>query len=183
MNGRLVKIITAGMFVLALMLSGVLVMAADEVAAKTPTYIGSDKCKMCHKGEKKGNVWEIWLESAHAKAMASLNAEKGEDKDPKCLKCHSTGFGTGGFGAEAMAELAGAEQLGGVGCESCHGPGSEYKSMTVMKDRDAAVKAGLVIPTEATCKTCHNEESPTFKGFNFAEAWAKIVHTVPAAAE
>jgi hypothetical protein len=26
---------------------------------------------------------------------------------------------------------------------------------------------------------CHNEESPTFAGFNFDESWAKIAHPVP----
>jgi hypothetical protein len=26
------------------------------------------------------------------------------------------------------------------------------------------------------CEKCHNAESPTFKGFKMAEAWAKIEH-------
>jgi len=153
-------------------------------AAKAPAYVGSKACKTCHMGEKKGNMWEIWLGSAHSKAMASLNAEKGEDKDPKCLKCHTTGYGAGGYGAEGMDEaLAAPETLGAVGCESCHGPGSEYKAMKVMKDRDAAVAAGMWLPDEATCTKCHNEESPTFKGFNFEEMMAKIAHKLPEATE
>ena len=66
-----------------------------------------------------------------------------------------------------------------MGCESCHGAGSEYKSMKVMKDREASVAAGLVIPTEETCTGCHNDKSPTFKGFDFAEYSAKIAHPNP----
>ena len=158
--------------------------AAAEPAAKAPTYVGSKACKTCHMGDKKGRMWEIWLESAHSKSMAVLNAEKGEDKDPKCLKCHTTGYAAGGYGTEGLdATLATPEGLGAVGCESCHGPGSEYKAMKVMKDRTAAVAAGMLIPNEATCTKCHNEESPTFKGFNFEEMVAKIAHKIPAATE
>jgi hypothetical protein len=36
--------------------------------------------------------------------------------------------------------------------------------------------AGLVIPTEATCKGCHNEKSPHFKGFDFKTMSEKIKH-------
>ncbi|MCB9357909.1 MAG: cytochrome c family protein [Calditrichaeota bacterium] len=153
--------------------------AQDE--AKTPTYVGSGKCKMCHKGEKNGNIWETWLETPHAKAMSKLDPAKGEDKNPECLACHTTGYGAGGY--DAMAEMMGAEDLGGVGCESCHGPGSEYKSKKVMESREASIAAGLWIPDENTCKKCHNEKSPTFKGFNYEEAYAKIVHHLPPKAE
>jgi len=32
---------------------------------------------------------------------------------------------------------------------------------------------------EELCKKCHNEESPTFKGFKFDEMWTKIKHDKP----
>jgi len=134
-------------------------------------YIGSSKCKMCHKGDKKGNVFEKWEQSAHAKAFDVLKA-KGNEKDPKCLECHVTGFNAGGY----KIGDANAAQFEGVGCESCHGPGSAYKSMSVMKDKKKAMENGLIMPTEDLCKKCHNEKSPTFKGFNFAEALKKIDH-------
>ncbi|MFZ5433364.1 MAG: multiheme c-type cytochrome [Calditrichota bacterium] len=186
MNRTWMKIALATMVMLVLSLGATLAIAEDAPAAeaaKTPAFVGSKSCKACHMGEKKGKMWEIWMESTHAKSMASLNAEKGETKDPKCLKCHTTGYGEAtGYGYEGMDEAAASpEGLGAVGCESCHGPGSEYKAMKVMKDRDAAVAAGMWIPTEATCKKCHNEESPTFKGFNYEEMLAKIAHKLPAA--
>ena len=49
-----------------------------------------------------------------------------------------------------------------------------------MKNRELAMTKGLIIPDEALCKTCHNEKSPTFKGFNYAEMNAKIAHPNPA---
>ncbi len=133
-------------------------------------YVGSAKCKMCHKGEKKGNVYEKWEASAHSKAFARLK-KGGNDKKAECLPCHVTGFGKGYKVGDANAA-----NFEGVGCETCHGAGSDYKAMSVMKDKKEAIAKGLLIPNEATCKTCHNAKSPTFKGFNYAEALKKIDH-------
>jgi hypothetical protein len=140
-------------------------------------YVGNSKCKMCHKGENKGMIWERWLETPHALSMETLDPEKGEDVNPGCLKCHVTGFGQPtGYSVEAPNE-----DLASVGCEACHGPGNDYKKISVMKDKEQAVAAGLIIPTEETCTRCHNEESPTFKGFNYKEALVTGTHTGEAA--
>ncbi|MEW5807718.1 MAG: cytochrome c family protein [Acidobacteriota bacterium] len=124
-----------------------------------PTYVGAEKCKICHKTE-----FESWAQLKHAKAMEALKPE--EQKDPKCLACHSTGHGK----TEAV--------LGGVQCEACHGPGSDYKSPAVMKDPAKAKAAGLIIPDKAACEGCHNAKSPTFKGFNYEEMKPKAMHAV-----
>ena len=47
------------------------------------------------------------------------------------------------------------KKLANVGCEMCHGPGSEYKRKSVMRDREQALAAGLVIPTRDFCAKCH----------------------------
>ena len=74
--------------------------------------------------------------------------------------------------------------LQSVGCESCHGPGSAYKSSKVknaiLAGEITAASVGLLEVNEATCLTCHNEKSPTFKSFNFEEKSAKIAHPYPA---
>jgi hypothetical protein len=71
----------------------------------------------------------------------------------------------------------------GVSCESCHGAGGDYWTKQVMTDITAkkidGATVGLVKPDEATCKKCHNEESPTFAGFNFEEMSKKIAHPMP----
>ena len=68
-----------------------------------------------------------------------------------------------------------------VQCETCHGPGSDYKSKKVMKDKKVAIEKGLLMydNPEELCVKCHNEEGPHFKGFNFEERWAKIKHRKP----
>lgn len=154
-------------------LLGVMILATGTLAAQNFKYIGADKCKMCHNKPEKGEQYNKWKAGPHANAMSSLSAE--EAKDPKCLKCHST---AAAVDAKMIATLTAAE---GVSCESCHGPGSLYKSMSVMKSREQSIAKGLIIPDEALCKTCHNEESPTFKGFNYAEYSAKIAHPNPLA--
>jgi len=83
------------------------------------SYIGSKKCMLCHKGPAHHNVWEKWEASGHAKAFAALNAAKGEDQNPECLACHTTGFKAGGYELGA----ANAKDFENVGCEVCHGPG------------------------------------------------------------
>lgn len=155
------------------------------------SYIGVEPCVMCHKTEKQGKQLSIWKESKHSKAYETLKSEKSaniiKDKgltgpayeNPECLKCHASGY-------NVDASLLGAKFKieDGVQCETCHGPGSDYKDMKVMKDRALAVQKGLRIwntqeEIEAYCITCHNVESPTYIGFNFEESWEKIKHPVP----
>ncbi len=152
-------------------------------------YVGSKKCKVCHNSPKKGAQFKKWQESAHAKAYEVLASAESKEiakkkgiadpqKDEKCLKCHVTGAG-----ADKTMFAASFDATEGVGCEACHGPGSKYKSMKVMKDLAAKkiepASVGYVRPTEETCKTCHNPESPTYKEFKFKEFYEKIAHEIP----
>jgi len=130
----------------------VVLFLAASLYAQTATYIGADKCKLCHKIE-----YTSWATTKHAKAFDSLKPEEKTKKE--CYECHVTG---------------GKTELPGVQCEACHGPGSGYKTISVMKDKQKAIAAGLVIPTEKVCVQCHNKKSPTFKGFNFAEMAPKV---------
>jgi len=149
-------------------------------------YIGASKCKTCHKSEAKGDQYGKWEASKHAKAFEvlaseaalAIGKEKGIDNpqtSDQCLGCHVTAFS-----APAAEKAESYDQAEGVGCESCHGPGSDYKKMNIMKDLEAAKGAGLIMPTEETCVVCHNDKSPTFKGFDFAEMSKTIAHPNPA---
>ncbi len=158
--------------------------AADEKPAHQ--YVGVKKCAMCHKAASRGNQYGQWLETRHAKAYETLASEKAlavakergletpPQENAQCLKCHVTGYGEP---PEAFATSFKKED--GIGCESCHGPGSHYKSMKIMKDRETAVAAGLIIPDKETCLRCHNEESPFYKEFKYDEFYAKIAHPDP----
>ncbi|MEJ2593839.1 MAG: multiheme c-type cytochrome [bacterium] len=155
-----------------LIASFLIFLGGNALQAQEYDYIGAAKCKVCHNKASTGAQYKIWLEGPHANAMNSLSAE--EAKDPKCIKCHATaGHADPNF-------IAGLKMDEGVSCESCHGPGSGYKSNTVMKSREKSLEKGLILPTEEVCVKCHNEESPTFKGFDYAEYVKKIAHPNPA---
>ena len=185
MKNNWLRIMVALFCVTGFLASATLALAEDAPAAAKPAaathaYVGSKACKTCHMGEKNGKIYETWLSSKHANTLAVLDSAKGERADAKCLKCHTTGYGAeSGYKTGADADPA---VLASVGCEACHGAGADYKSMKTMKDKAAAIAAGLVMPTEETCKKCHNPESPTFKSFDYKTAYAKIEHHIPKAA-
>jgi hypothetical protein len=162
-------------------------VAQEKAAPKVEhKYVGDAKCKMCHNSPAKGEQFKKWSESPHAKAFTTLatpealeigkklGIEKPQESD-KCLVCHVTAFS-----APASVKDATFSNADGVQCETCHGAGSDYKDMKIMKDHAAAVAAGLNVPDEKLCVTCHNEKSPTYKKFVFAEFAKKIAHPNPA---
>jgi hypothetical protein len=135
------------------------------------TYVGLKRCKGCHKGERKGNVYETWLSKKHAKAFEGIKA-KGEEKNPECLGCHTTAFNKGGY----KIDDPNAANFEGVQCESCHGPGSVYKKISYMKKRELAMQNGLIDIKEETCTGCHDGSEHAGK-FNYQEALKQIDHT------
>ena len=171
---------------LILFIFSLLTTAPDAVAAHE--VIGAPKCKTCHKS-KTGDQWKIWTESAHARAFETLaSATSGKiaadrgigdpQQEEACLKCHTT---RGFLGVDVpVSEKGKYTDSEGVGCEACHGPGSDYKPGKIMKDPEAARAAGLVMErTAEACTRCHNETSPTFKPFDFENRWSEISHPVP----
>ncbi len=157
---KLILIIVALSFLVSLSLAG--------------NYVGAKKCRICHKGEKKGNIYEIWMKSRHHNAYETLK-KAGEEKNPKCIGCHTTGYNKGGF----KLGDPNSKKFEGIGCEVCHGAGSDYKKNKIMKVQKDAIKKGLLMPTEKTCIQCHNKKSPNYKKFDFKSFYKKIEHFIP----
>jgi hypothetical protein len=163
-----------------------LVAFASTGIAGDHGFVGADTCKMCHNKDATGAQYTKWLESAHAQAFEVLGTEDakaaadklGLEGNPQelgeCLQCHQTAYGVD---AALLGKKFDPQQ--GVSCESCHGPGADYKKKSVMEDQEAAVAAGMIIPTEETCLACHNDKSPTFVSFDYEAALAKIAHPNP----
>jgi hypothetical protein len=156
------------------LLSAVALACLTHAAAAAPTYVGVKVCTKCHSYHG-----DSWAETAHAKAFESLKANtKAEEKkkakldpakdytkDKDCVGCHSTGFGKPG-GYALGKEPGGAEQLGSVGCEACHGPGSDYRDehgtaekkllkTSQTTPRKLIVGKGQNFDYEKACATCH----------------------------
>lgn len=174
---------TVSIFALGLLLAA---GAQAEEGKAEHEYIGVKMCSMCHKKEADGDQAGKWEASSHSKAYETLGTEEakavaakaGLEGNPQeldeCLKCHVTAHGV-------KAELKGKRfsMENGVGCESCHGAGGDYKSKKIMEDPEAARANGLLDPDAELCQTCHNEESPTFKGFDYEKYYAQIAHPIP----
>jgi hypothetical protein len=154
-------------------------------SADTPEYVGANKCKACHNSEKSGAQYKKWSGAKHSKAYTDLKSDNAKKKaeamgvkdpltDEKCLTCHTTAHG-----AKNVADSYKIEE--GVGCESCHGPGSLYRKNTVMKNQKAAIAVGMVIPDEKTCQKCHKADTKGHenKFKDFKTEFAKIAHPIP----
>lgn len=116
-----------------------LVIAQDAPAPAEATYLGADKCKMCHMKQHTS-----YMKMKHAKAIETLSAE--EQKKPECVKCHVTGYGkTGGF--ESMEKTP---KLAGVQCEACHGAGSLHMKSTKEDKKKTINGKGI------DCRECHS---------------------------
>jgi len=171
-------------------------VALKNIAASKSIYVGAKKCKSCHDKESRGGTYSKWTEMKHAKALESLKSdaaiaigkERGIAKpweSGDCLKCHETAYGEP---AERKHKKFATDM--GVQCESCHGPGSEHVTirLEVAKDETQKVEEGVIrevekgeifLPDEMLCRNCHNEESPSFKEFDFGERLEKIRHLHP----
>lgn len=127
------------------------------VDRKTATYVGATVCSTCHP-----EASSTWSESGHAHARDVLS-ESSRANDPSCLRCHTTGFGhPGGFGSGGDNN-----KLGHVGCESCHGPGSDHTALP---------RAGYGdLPQDfSACVACHTHDNSP--GFEWPSYWSSIQH-------
>lgn len=141
-----------------------LTLSAD---ASAPKFVGSQACS-CHKAHI--SDWKLSIHGRafetlkpgvkkRAKIKAHLDPDKDYTKEEKCLKCHTTGYRKkGGF-----INIDKTPDRVNVGCESCHGPGSEYLTLHEERpgffDRVKAKAWGQTYGSEnsAVCTACHNK--------------------------
>jgi hypothetical protein len=161
--------------------------AAPPTMANEAQYIGVAQCVICHRTDAQGRQEAIWRESLHARAFETLKTdqsvaiarEMGITAAPheasECLVCHATGWD---LPAERLGNRFNIED--GVQCETCHGAGSEYRAIHG-RDPEAGKARGLIVGRgdADACIACHNEKSPTYKGFDFERDMARIAHPVP----
>jgi len=120
-------------------------------------YAGSASCKVCHT-----YAYERWSEKRHADAYATLE-KVGSAYDPECVVCHSVGMRyESGFVSPEKTP-----QLKDVGCENCHGPGSEHI--------ETAGEKGTREPRSG-CADCHTPDNSAHYSGNEAEYFEKIIH-------
>jgi hypothetical protein len=163
-------------------------------------YVGAAKCRSCHGKELIGDQYGAWLRDPHRRAFETLKSAESArlaatrglagpaHEAAECLRCHVTAHGV-----PAAARAYELDPAHGVQCESCHGPGRDYRRKAIMSDLEKARARGLWEAGEdaAICTACHNRESPTFDpkryrlpggghaGFDFEQAKQRIAHPIP----
>ena len=125
------------------------------------TYVGSQSCIQCHAEEA-----HVWENTGHAHAFETL-VKKGSASDPTCIGCHTVGFGT----PSGYQRSFGAEKLTDVGCESCHGPGSEHVNSWLAGNKPAFQFRPL---GPGDCKSCHYGEFS--RPFDWEKFWPRVAH-------
>jgi hypothetical protein len=133
-------------------------------------YVGSKSCKLCHDYE-----YHKWMtsppvilpdlppaKSRHSNAFATL-VDVNSDYDPECVICHVVGmrYETGFVTSERTP------QLKDVGCENCHGPGSEH-----VRSLGAVETAG----PKSSCTDCHTPEQSVDYAANEKQYNEKVIH-------
>lgn len=141
-------------------------MANQLPTATGATYVGSATCAACHI-----SATAVWKQTRHGNAWATLEKAEGSEKYPwpvthypDCVGCHVVGY-------QEQSGFVNPEQtphLQDVGCESCHGPGSNHIA------NPAA--GGFVKQTMDQCMRCHTyEQTPAFAG-DYPRYWKMIEH-------
>lgn len=120
-------------------------------------YTGSKSCKLCHEYE-----YGKWSEKAHSRAYPTLE-RVGSQYDPECAVCHVVGMEyVSGFVSEDKTG-----HLKNVGCENCHGPGSEH-IRTLGK--------ALTREPKSNCEDCHTPDHSAEYPGNEDVYFEKIIH-------
>jgi hypothetical protein len=117
-------------------------------------YVGTETCIGCHAEQA-----EQWKTTQHAHAFATLERVQ-KDATPECVQCHVVGFGRPSGFANAQASA----KLKNVGCEVCHGYGTQH---------DMFEKNGGKV-AEAVCVTCHTPANDP--GWNYAAKLPRVSH-------
>lgn len=117
---------------------------------------GSQPCRSCHEQE---HDW--WQKDPHGRAMSRLVGREHEGRaaveQVACVRCHASSKHSGG---PPPATLDGYRlDEGGVGCESCHGPGGEHiDSGGAPGTIEGLGEECPVCVVEALCTSCHTAE-------------------------
>lgn len=172
-------------------------------------YEGSARCGDCH-----DDAYKVWKNSKHSHAFDALvdaRLPSLRQFDGECVVCHTVGFKytTGYYDPPAGANKKQIdrhnEKLKHVGCESCHGPGSEHANNPNNKalydlinpfrpsaneknlegnpnrkqEYDALLKRRMTRINDS-CQKCHDIENDVHWGHvPFAKKWEAVAHPTP----
>ncbi len=112
-------------------------------------FVGNTKCRLCHRKFFIGRKKDL-----HDFAMKHLVEGEYED-NPRCLMCHSTGYGM----PTGFVNMKRTPRLANVQCEGCHGPGNVHIRLAKEKKPAGGFLAGEDNPKRLVrmCNSCHTK--------------------------
>ena len=152
-------------------------------------FVGSETCADCHT-----SAFEVFEDSKHAHALDSLvsppnkRSEVPRHHDPECISCHVVGWNPQEFFpyVSGYLDFQKSESLHHVGCENCHGPGSEHvafesgdrEASDEVLDKHRKLMRLTLEAAQNKCLECHDlDNSPDFHVDGaFEEYWEQIEH-------
>lgn len=138
----------------AICLALLLAAAFSAQASPRASYMGSKVCADCHPGEY-DSFMKYSKKASSSESVKIMAADLTKEEVRNCYHCHTTGYGLpGGF-----EDFEKTPEMADLGCETCHGPGSEHVDMG---GDPSLIKKDLDIKD---CESCHNEER--VGAFNF----------------
>ncbi len=132
-----------------------------EVTGPAPQYAGVGVCVECH-----DPIYQTEKQTPHAGALGALTRIH-QDKNPNCLPCHTVGYGLP-TGFSSVTNVVSSNQLAGVQCENCHGPGGIHAA----NENDPTVRPRVELAA-TVCGGCHNKQFP--RSPNYTE-WVTSGH-------
>ncbi len=147
-------------------------------------------CMTCHQNtERFVEIFDKWKVSGHAGFFKRMITQGPPSYSTECMSCHTIGFNTeadnNGFDDVAAqlgwtwqgppnagkwdtlkTQFPGLVNFATIGCENCHGPGSEHTQGADPNKIAISIKAGV-------CAQCHNEPPR----HNEVVQWEKSLHS------
>lgn len=119
------------------------------------TYVGRTACRDCH-----ANIYDQYMTQPMGEVNPATSEADSRHVTKDCSACHVTGFGepTGGVKEAYNAD----NPLDGIGCESCHGPGSKHIAAGSTSERKAQITREV---PDKTCWNCHGDRFNTPDGY------------------
>ena len=128
--------------ILAVGLSLVIGRHGAIAGASDATYVPGKKCRSCHPKKFKAQA-----KTPHAMSFENLT-DAGEETNPECLPCHTTGHGKpGGF-----VDAESTKGLAGTTCQACHGTGSAHIEKGLNKEQR---RQTIEKTPKDVCTGCH----------------------------
>jgi len=152
-----------------------------QVTNPLAAYTGSASCLGCHKDH--GDSGKVWQASKHAQAYAALDTIAKRPSlrnfDPECIRCHTVGYDY----KTGYVNAALTPQLQNVGCENCHGPGSQHVAMPNNKEKALELSPWKIngkgnLPTAEQMKQYMEERDPAARQKIIGEAEMKVMLNV-----